>query len=139
MKNLFIALFIIGSLLSLTFGLAIMPNMSGQSHGQCPFETAGITNCAQAQNLVGVMAAHVGAFSQLFAATLAGALTSFFALFSVLVFALVIFYNKDSALSPPVLIYSRPRKPSVSLHGISFVQWLALHENSPAFVIRRPH
>ncbi len=138
MKKFFISLLIIGSLLSLTFGLVIMPNMSGQEHSQCPFEAAGIVNCAQAQNLVGFMSAHVNAFSQFFLATSADGFAIFLTLFSLFALAVFVIFGKDFKLlgSKFIFISSYFRK-SFSPNKILFGDWFALHENSPAFIARR--
>lgn len=140
MKNFFIPLVIIGSLLLPTLGLVAMTDMSGQSHVNCPFQATGSVDCTQAQNLVDFMSAHVSAFSQFFLATLADGFAVFFNLFYLFALAVFVVFTKDLTLRAPVpvIIKIRSLGSFSSQNSIQFVDWLSLLENSPAFITRRP-
>ncbi|HEY4506671.1 MAG TPA: hypothetical protein VJH71_00710 [Candidatus Paceibacterota bacterium] len=135
MKNYIIALLIISSLVSVSFGLVAMNHMDGQGHGECPFEVSGVTNCVQAQNPIDFATSHLNAFSKFYSATPVNgfSLISLYLLWSLAIF---IIFNKELELFKfqPLLARNNPKESFVAPSRIVLTDWLSLHENSPAFI-----
>src|SRR3989344_7206678 len=105
MKNSFIPLLIIGSLLSASFGLVMMNHMDGQEHGQCPFEATGITDCVQVQNPIDFVTSHLNAFSKFSSAVPVNSFAISLTLLLALALTVFIIFNKEFELfkSEPLL------------------------------------
>ena len=136
MKNSFIPLLIISSLISASFGLVMMNHMDGQEHGQCPFEATGVTNCVQVQNPIDFVTSHLNAFSKFSTAVPVNSFVTSLTLLLALALAAFITFNKEFELFKlrPLLARDHLRESFVPPNRILLMQWLALHENSPAFI-----
>ena len=139
MKNHFITMLIISSLLSASFGLVIMNHMDGQGHGQCPFEPTGVTDCVQVQNPIDFLTSHRNAFSKFSLATTVDSFATFLTSLFALALAVLIIFNKESGLfkSQHLLERKHLRESFVAPNKILLTHWLAFHENSPAFLSGR--
>jgi len=98
MKNSFIPLLMISSLISASFGLVMMNHMDGQGHGQCPFEATGITDCVQVQNSIDFVTSHLNAFSKFSSAVPINSFAISLTLLLALVLAVFIIFNKEFEL-----------------------------------------
>lgn len=138
MKNYLIALLIIGSLLSASFGLVMMNHMDGQGHGQCPFEATRATDCVQA-NPIDFVISHLNAFSKYSSAIPVNGFAISLTLLLALAFAVFIVFNKEFDLfkSQLLTVKGHLRESFVSPNKTLLNHWFALHENSPAFMIGR--
>lgn len=136
MKNSFLPLFIIGLMLFSSFSLAIMDHMDGQNHAKCPFETAGTVDCTQVQNAIDFVVSHFGAVSGFFSAGIAGNSVNLIALSLLLMLAVSAIFNKsnDPFRLRPVTLENLSREVFISPNKIILTHWLAMHENSPAFI-----
>lgn len=142
MKNLFIPLLIIGLLLFASFGLVMMNHMDDQGHAVCPFETVGTADCAQVQNPVVFATSHLNALSQFFSATPISGFAGLISFLLLLILASFVVLDKKSDLFGRRLLFlvkSWLREIFAPLSKILLVNWLALHENSPAFIKRRSY
>ena len=136
MKNSFIPLLVIGSLLSAGFGLVMMNHMDGQGHGQCPFEATGITDCVQVQNSIDFVTSHLNAFSKFSSAVPINSFAISLTLLLALVLAVFIIFNKEFELLKlePLLARNHLRESFIPPNRILLTDWLSLHENSPSFI-----
>lgn len=139
MKNLITSLFLIGILLSASFGLVMMNHTDGMGHSQCPFEAVGVTDCAQVQNPLDFMVSHLNAIARFFSAAPVDSFMISLALLLILAFSILIGFNKklESLTLWAVFAKSHIRESFVSPNRILFNRWFALHENSPAFLVGR--
>ncbi|OGY66038.1 MAG: hypothetical protein A3I89_00885 [Candidatus Harrisonbacteria bacterium RIFCSPLOWO2_02_FULL_41_11] len=137
MKRFLVPLIIISLLFSVTLGLAAMNHMDGQGHGQCPFEVMGVASCGLAKNAFDFIIPHLNLFSRLFSATLFNSIS--LAALSLLALGLFAVFRKEFlVLQPRFLVAENYFSSSfVSSAAKRTTHWLALHENSPAFIGRR--
>ena len=139
MKNSFIPLVIIGLLLSASFGLVMMNHADGQGHGECPFKTTGVADCAQVQSPLDFMISHLNAFAKFSSATPVTSFVISLAQLLILAFSIPLILSKRLELFAPghIFIQGHLRESFTAPSRILFNHWFALHENSPAFISGR--
>ena len=134
MKNYLLPVLIIGLLLSANLGLATMNHMDGQDHVKCPFDAAGFTNCTQVQSPLDLITIHLNAFSRSFLSTPVGSFFVFLSLLLLLGLAAFVTFSNDAEFlkrdQGHIIKYLYGYFVSHSEQQI--IQWLSLHENSPA-------
>ena len=135
MKNTIIPLLLIGMLLSVSFGVLMMNHMDGQGHNLCPFEA--VTNCAQGQNSINFMTSHLSALAKFFSSTSVNSLVNLISIFTLLDLAISPILKSESLKLRPLLIKNKLRESFVPPQRTLFTDWFSLHENSPAFLVRR--
>ena len=133
MKTPFTLIIIASLLLSATLSLVTMGHMD-QGHGDCPFDAVGTADCVKVASPFDFLASHLAAFLRFFSATPTDGVAILLALFLSLILSTFIIFDGDSRLfkSRPLLARNRLREFFVSPSTILFIDWLALHENSPA-------
>src|SRR3989344_3127992 len=135
MKNAVTPLLLISMLFSVTLSVAMMNHTDEMGHSLCPFEVAGLAECAQVQNTVDSLTSHLSALSKFFSTTPAGGFANLISLFLLLALAIVVTYsNRDPYKLKPLLIENQFRESFIAPNRILFNSWFSLHENSPAFI-----
>ena len=136
MKKLLVLLLIIGPLFLSSFGLFTMNHGDMMEHGQCPFETAGITDCSQVQGPIDFVISHLNALSKFSLAIPLNSFTVSLALLLTLALAILFTFYKEFELFKfrPLLAIDRFQESFIPSNKILLNSWLALHENSPSFI-----
>lgn len=138
MKKRFISLLIIGLFLSASFSLVAMNHMDGQGHARCPFEAAGVTDCAQTQNSLSFLVSHLNAFSKFLSAIPVNSFIVLTFLFLLLALAVLFTSIKLKLFGLNSFFTKTGFQETFALSNrISFTDWLAFHQNSPAPLERR--
>src|SRR3989344_880564 len=133
MRDIVILFLVIGMLFSASFSLVMMNHMDNQVHSLCPFEAAGVTNCTRAQISLISMVSHLNALSRFFSAVPVADFSNLISLLFLLVLATITTLGKPDLIKlNPLSVKSRLNKSFVPIQKNLFVDWFALHENSPA-------
>ena len=138
MKNQVISSIIIALLLSTTLGLMTMNHMD-QDHDICPFEVPGVASCVQVYGAYGFIASHLNAFSRYVSAIPVNSFGGIFLLFLSMIFltSTLLSENTKSFKFRSILISNRLREILIIPKRTTIIDWLAIHENSPAILARR--
>lgn len=121
-----------------TLGLVTMNHVGEHGHFECPFNTVGVADCATVQNPFTFLMLHMKAFSKFFSATLVGSFTALFVLILFTASILSVVSKDFERLKSKLVSVRIPiRELFVSPFERQAMFWFALHENSPAFTLRR--
>lgn len=128
------------SMLSIFIGIAVFGffRMDMSGHNNCIASMMNPNALCPNSNALAVSAFHVEAFRNFLSATFGGASAMLLAfvlfIFAGLFFSAANLIDNENFQLQQVLLSDYP-KPST--HRLKFFNWFSIHENSPAFIIRR--
>ena len=137
MKLVLTTLLILGLLGIAVFGVFAMNHGSGYGHNGCIAATLQGADCPKGENALSFLTFHLGAFQSFSTAIFGQTILSLFLLVASLLLLARIVLSTLYITPEPSDLHSRFRH-FLELPASSFqkriIRWLALHENSPAFL-----
>ena len=137
MRLVLTTLLIFGLLGIAVFGAFAMNHGSGYGHNGCIAATLHGADCPRGENTLSFLIFHLGAFQSFSIAVFGQTILSFFSLLAALLLLARIVISASYTTSESPGLHSRFRhflKMPVSSFQERIIRWLALHENSPAFL-----